>query len=241
MYLFLSDLKKKTSKEIIIRESVGILIWFVASLICLESLSKNFHVALGSIFAIGGIGSATTVLALKSTVENVVGGLTLRLQDKCRVGDKIALVEGQKSGQQGYIMSMNYLYTKIRLLDNSIVDVPNHTFIQKTLVNWSRTPFRVFDTEVTLSRNQFANVKSIVGKLKHDLSLIPGVEAQQRDIIVSAKGFFKGDYDDRLAIRVRLHMVGRKEKVIADIRTNVIDVIAKNIQDPEYVNPTEVL
>jgi small-conductance mechanosensitive channel len=46
---------------------------------------------LGSLFAVGGIGSASFVLALRGTMENLVGGILLRLQDKFRVDERISV------------------------------------------------------------------------------------------------------------------------------------------------------
>ena len=57
---------------------------------------------LGSVFALGGIGSASVVLALRSTMENLISGLVLKLQDKIRVGE-IVTVPGGDSKHSGKI------------------------------------------------------------------------------------------------------------------------------------------
>ena len=47
----------------------------------------------------GGIGSASVILALRSTMENVIGGLLLKLEDKIRVGEVITVPgDGKKTG-----------------------------------------------------------------------------------------------------------------------------------------------
>ena len=47
----------------------------------------------------GGIGSASVILALRSTMENVIGGLLLKLEDKIRVGEVITIPgDGKKTG-----------------------------------------------------------------------------------------------------------------------------------------------
>ena len=51
-------------------------------------------------FALGGIGSASVVLAMRSTMENLIGGLVLKLQDKIRVGE-IVTVPGGDSKHTG--------------------------------------------------------------------------------------------------------------------------------------------
>jgi small-conductance mechanosensitive channel len=48
---------------------------------------------------VGGIGSASVVLALRSTMENIIGGLLLKLQDKMRVGEVVTVPgENHKAG-----------------------------------------------------------------------------------------------------------------------------------------------
>ena len=55
----------------------------------------------GSVFAVGGIGSASAVLALRSTMENVISGLLLKLEDKIRVGEVITLPGDAKKAGEG--------------------------------------------------------------------------------------------------------------------------------------------
>ena len=49
----------------------------------------------------GGIGSASAVLALRSTMENVISGLLLKLEDKIRVGEVITLPGDAKKAGKG--------------------------------------------------------------------------------------------------------------------------------------------
>ena len=53
----------------------------------------------------GGIGSASVILALRSTMENVIGGLLLKLEDKIRVGEVITVPgDGKKTGTVSFII-----------------------------------------------------------------------------------------------------------------------------------------
>ena len=53
----------------------------------------------------GGIGSASVILALRSTMENVIGGLLLKLEDKIRVGEVITVPgDGKKTGTVSFVI-----------------------------------------------------------------------------------------------------------------------------------------
>jgi small-conductance mechanosensitive channel len=71
------DARKATVDEL-----SSLAIWSLISLGCLESLSRKFGFGMGSVFALGGIGSASIILASRSTFENFSGGVLLKLQDK---------------------------------------------------------------------------------------------------------------------------------------------------------------
>ena len=45
---------------------------------------------------------------------------------------------------------MNYIATTIRREDNSVVVVPNQVFSKGEIINWSRTPYRLFKTSVAV-------------------------------------------------------------------------------------------
>ena len=45
---------------------------------------------------------------------------------------------------------MNYIATTIRREDNSVVVVPNQVFSKGEIINWSRTPYRLFKTTVSV-------------------------------------------------------------------------------------------
>lgn len=61
-------------RERTINELINVFLWSAVSLVCLEALSYDFGFRLRSLLALGGIGSASFVLALKGTFENFAGG-----------------------------------------------------------------------------------------------------------------------------------------------------------------------
>ncbi|RYH11977.1 hypothetical protein EON65_38340 [archaeon] len=65
-------------KEKTIDELTSLCVWVVVAGVCVQATSLELGVGLKSLFALGGLGSASFVLALRSTMENLVGGVLLR-------------------------------------------------------------------------------------------------------------------------------------------------------------------
>jgi hypothetical protein len=61
-------------------------------------MSLEMGFALGSFFALGGLGSASAVLAMRDTMENVIGGLLLKFSDKLRIGELVTIPGSGKAG-----------------------------------------------------------------------------------------------------------------------------------------------
>jgi MscS family membrane protein len=79
-----------------------------------------------------GVGGLAIALAVRPTLENVIGGLTLfadrpvRVGDFCRYGDDVGTVE-----------EVGLRSTRIRTLENSLVSIPNSEFSQMHLDNYA--------------------------------------------------------------------------------------------------------
>lgn len=112
-------------REKTIDELSNIFIWSIFLGFAIETCSLKLGFALGSLLTLGGIGSASLVLAMKGTMEDLLGGISLKVQDKFRIGETIG-IPGMK--EDGDIEEIGYLETKILLDDNSIISMPNKVF-----------------------------------------------------------------------------------------------------------------
>jgi MscS family membrane protein len=80
-----------------------------------------------------GIGGLAIALAIRPTLENLIGGFTLFIDKPVRVGDFCAF-----GGQKGTVESIGIRSTQIRALDRTLISVPNAQFADMQLVNWAR-------------------------------------------------------------------------------------------------------
>ena len=78
-----------------------------------------------------GVGGLAVALALQEPLANFFAGLFITLAGQIRVGDYVKL----DSGQEGYVADFSWRSTRLRMLANNLVVVPNSKLAQAILVN----------------------------------------------------------------------------------------------------------
>ena len=92
-----------------------------------------------------GVGGLAVALAIRPTLENIVGGFVLfgdrpvRVGEFCSFGDKIGTVE-----------EIGLRSTRIRGLDRTMITVPNADFAQLQIVNYTRRDMNLFQSSIGL-------------------------------------------------------------------------------------------
>jgi small-conductance mechanosensitive channel len=78
-----------------------------------------------------GVGGLAVALALQEPLANFFAGLFITLAGQIRVGDYNKL----DSGQEGYVADFSWRSTRLRMLANNLVVVPNARLAQAIVVN----------------------------------------------------------------------------------------------------------
>jgi small-conductance mechanosensitive channel len=78
-----------------------------------------------------GVGGLAVALALQEPLANFFAGLFITLAAQIRVGDYLKL----ESGQEGYVVDFSWRSTRLRMLANNLVVVPNAKLAQAIVVN----------------------------------------------------------------------------------------------------------
>ncbi len=107
---------------------IKIVVYSMAAMIYFDSIGVSITPLLASL----GIGSVAVALALQDTLNNLFSGFYLLLDRPIRAGDFIKL----ESGEQGYVEKVGWRSTRIRLLPNNIVIIPNAKISGSTLLNY---------------------------------------------------------------------------------------------------------
>jgi small-conductance mechanosensitive channel len=79
-----------------------------------------------------GIGGLVVALALQDTLANFFSGVYIFFDKPIRIGDYVML----ESGQEGYVTHIGWRSTRIRMLPNNIVIVPNVKLVGSQITNF---------------------------------------------------------------------------------------------------------
>lgn len=105
-----------------------IIIFIVGILIILNILG----VSITPILATLGVGGLAVALALQDTLSNLFAGFHIIIAKQIRVGDYVKL----DSGEEGYVADITWRTTKIKMLPNNIVLVPNEKLTKAIITNY---------------------------------------------------------------------------------------------------------
>ena len=112
----------------IARVIVRALVLVVGGLIVLDTLAISITPLLASL----GVGGLAVGLALQGTLSNLFAGMQVIGDRPIRVGDFIRL----ESGEQGYVTEIGWRATKVRMLPNNTVVIPNSKIVDSVITNY---------------------------------------------------------------------------------------------------------
>jgi len=90
------------------------------------------EVEVGPLVASLGIGAIAVALALQPTLQNVFAGMYLLADKPVRVGDYVKL----DSGESGYVQDVGWRSTKIKMLPNNMIIIPNERLAGTIITNF---------------------------------------------------------------------------------------------------------
>jgi small-conductance mechanosensitive channel len=123
--LYSANLKESFPRTTIFTNLTRIFVFLIGFLIIFNSLGISITPILTGL----GIGGLAVALALQETLSNLFAGLQLIASRQIRPGDYIRL----GSGEEGFIVDINWRNTTVRELSNNLNIIPN-SHISKTIV-----------------------------------------------------------------------------------------------------------
>lgn len=91
-------------------------------------------VDISPLLAGGAVGGIIIGLALQDSLSNVFAGLFLNMDRPIRVGELLRLDQDR----EGFVEEVGWRYTKVRLMNDSLLVIPNNKFGQSTFINFHR-------------------------------------------------------------------------------------------------------
>jgi small-conductance mechanosensitive channel len=110
------------------RAIVRTLILMLGGLVVLDTL----HISITPLLASLGVGGLAVGLALQGTLSNLFAGMQIISDRPIRVGDYVQL----ENGQAGYVTEIGWRATKVRMLPNNTVVIPNSKLAESVLTNY---------------------------------------------------------------------------------------------------------
>jgi len=105
--------------------------WGLVATIGLLVILNGLGLSITPMLTALGVGGLAVALAMKEPLANFFAGVFLTLGGQIRLGDYVKL----DSGQEGYVADFSWRSTRLRMLPNNLVIVPNAKLAQAIVVN----------------------------------------------------------------------------------------------------------
>src|SRR5688572_25242935 len=168
--------------------TVRLVVLVIGSLVLLGSLG----IAITPILTALGVGGLAVALALQDTLTNLFAGMHLLADKPIRVGDYVKL---STENAEGYVIDVGWRSTRLRMLQNNVVIVPNAKVAQSVITNYDMPEPRMalgmkisvaYDTDV--DRLEAVLLEEVAAAVGH----VPGLLADPPASVRFIPGF--GDY-----------------------------------------------
>ena len=174
-----------------------------------------------------GVGGLAVALALQDTLANLFAGLHILMEQSIRVGDFIRL----ETSQEGYVEDITWRTTRVRMLPNNVVVIPNSKLAQSVVTNYylpekrmsllvpvgvsyNSDPDRVETILTGVAKQAVGHIPGLLGDPEPFVRFIPGFGASSLDFtLICQVGEFVDQYLVQHELRKRIFRKFREEGV----------------------------
>jgi small-conductance mechanosensitive channel len=149
-----------------------------------------------------GVGGLAMALALQDTLSNLFAGIHILAEHTIRVGDFIKL----ETGQEGFVEDISWRTTRIRMLPNNMVIVPNSKLAQSVVTNYYLPERRaVILVPISVSYDADAEVveRILIEEALKATTEVEGLLREPAPAVRFVPGFGASSLDFTLACHVR--------------------------------------
>jgi small-conductance mechanosensitive channel len=105
--------------------------WTLIAVLGLLVILNGLGLSITPMLTALGVGGLAVALALQEPLANFFAGVFITLAGQIRVGDYVKL----DSGHEGYVVDFSWRSTRLRMLANNLIVVPNARLAQAIVVN----------------------------------------------------------------------------------------------------------
>lgn len=149
-----------------------------------------------------GVGGLAVALALQDTLSNLFAGMQILIERSVRVGDFVKIEEGI----EGYVEDITWRTTRIRMLPNNIVIVPNSKMAQSMITNfYLPVPHMALRIPVSVSYGSDPqHVENVIlDEVKKSTSTIQELIVDPEPVVRFMPGFGDSSLDFTLIVYVK--------------------------------------
>ena len=181
---------------------------------------QSLGIAVEPLLASLGIGSLAVGLALKDTLSNFFAGVYLFADRPIRIGDYVKL----EGGEEGFVYQIGWRATRIRMLANNLIVVPNSKLADSILTNY-QMPEAEMSLVLPISTSYDADPQRVMSILVEEARAatgeIPGLMSEPDPFARFIKGF--GDSALEFSLIVRVQSFVDQYAVQSDLRWRILD------------------
>jgi small-conductance mechanosensitive channel len=215
--------------------SVRLAILIVGGLVLMSSLG----IQVAPILTALGVGGLAVALALQDTLSNLFAGLHLLADRPIRIGDYVKISEGNV---EGYVVDIGWRSTRIRMLANNIVVLPNQKVAQSVITNfdlpaprmgigiqvsvdYANDPDRVEAVLTDEAVRAVGEVPGLLGDPAPSARLIPGFGASSLDFTIGCQvATFTDQYFVQHELRRRILRRLRAERIALPLAVRTVQL-----------------
>lgn len=184
----------------------------LASVVIIGNAAQNLGLPLYSVVAGLGIGGLAVALAIRPTLENLIGGIMLYLDQPVRIGDFCSF--GDKTGT---VENIGVRTSKIRAIDRTLISVPNSALADMQLINWAKCDRMLITTTIGLRyETENDQLRYVLVKFREMLHAHPKIDSET--VRVRFADFGQSSLD----IGVRIYALTRDFNEYHAIREDVL-------------------
>jgi small-conductance mechanosensitive channel len=149
-----------------------------------------------------GVGGLAVALALQDTLANLFAGIHILMEKSIRVGDFIRL----ETGQEGYVEDITWRTTRVKMLPNNMVVIPNSKLSQSIVTNYYLPEKRMallIPVGVSYSSDPDKVEKILVEEAKKAVGQVPGLLGEPEPFVRFIPGFGDSSLDFTLICQIQ--------------------------------------
>ncbi len=159
-----------------------------------------------------GVGGIAAALAIRPTLENLIGGFVLFLDKPIRVGDFCTF-----GSFQGVVERIGVRSTQVRALDRTLITIPNSQFADMELVNWAMCDQMMIQTTIGVRYETDSDqLRFILAEIRRTMYAHPRIDNETVRVRFDEFG------DSSLNIQIRCYAKTREWNDFFAIREDVM-------------------